>query len=82
MTMTNYMKGYYKYITGYDNSTKDFLEKIFTTMTNTFMAMPKKYLRLLCRLYQWLLELTKQNGGGGEFITVQISLSLMKKRRN
>ena len=47
-----YIKGYYKYITGYDQCinayekyTKDFLEKIFT-------AMPKKYLRLLCPLYQ------------------------------
>ena len=60
-----YIKGYYKYITGYDNYidaydryTKDFLEKIFT-------AMPKKYLRLLCPSYQWLVELARQNGGGG-----------------
>ena len=60
-----YIKGYYKYITGYDNYidaydkyTKDFLEKIFT-------AMPKKYLWLLCPLYQWSVELARQNGGGG-----------------
>ena len=43
-----YIKGYYKYITGYDKYinaydkyTKDFFEKIFTAMTNTFTAMPK-----------------------------------------
>ena len=27
--------------------------------------MPKKYLRLLCPSYQWLVELARQNGGGG-----------------
>ena len=58
----NYMKGYEKYITGYGKYTKDFLEKIFTAMTNIFMAPPKKYLHLLCPLYQWSVELTRQNG--------------------
>ena len=33
--------------------TKDFVEKIFTAMTNIFTAMPKKYLRLLCPMCQW-----------------------------
>ena len=45
--------------------TKDFLEKLFTAITNIFTAMPKKYIRLLCPLYQWSVELAKQNGGGG-----------------
>ena len=43
-----YIKGYYKYIKGYDKYihiydkyTKDFLEKIFTAMTNIFTAIPK-----------------------------------------
>ena len=64
------MKDYYKYITGYDQYinaydkyTKDFLEKIFTAMTIIFTAMPKKYLRLLCPMYQW--SVARQNGGGG-----------------
>ena len=67
-----YIKGHYKNITGYDKYinaydkyTKDFLEKIFTAMTNTFTAMPKKYSRLLCPLYQWSVELARQNGSGG-----------------
>ena len=67
-----YMKGYYKYITGYDQYinaydkyTKDFLEKIFTAIKIIFTAMPKKYLRLLCPLYQWSVEIARQNGGGG-----------------
>ena len=67
-----YIKGSYKYITGYNNYidaydkyTKDFLEKIFTAVMNIFTAMPKKYLQLLCPLYQWSVELGRQNGGGG-----------------
>ena len=34
-------------------------------MTNIFTAMPKKYIRLLRPLYQWSVESTRQNGGGG-----------------
>ena len=69
-----YIKGYYKYISGYDNYIyltpmtnilRTSWKKIFTAMTNIFTAMPKKYLRLLCPLYQWPVELARQNGGGG-----------------
>ena len=60
-----YIIGYDQYINAHDKYTKDFLQKIFTAMTNIFTAMPKKYLRLLCPLYQWSVELARQNGGGG-----------------
>ena len=79
-----YMKGYYKYIIGYDQYinaydkyTKDFLQKIFTAMANTciFTAMPKKYLRLLCPLYQWSVELARQTGGGGGRLMYQSNRS-------
>ena len=47
-----YINGYDQCINAYDKHTKDFLEKIFTAMMNIFTAMPKKYLRLMCPLYQ------------------------------
>ena len=57
------------------------MTNILTPMTNILRTSSKKYLRLydeyiygyakkkylplLCPLYQWSVELTRQNGGGG-----------------